>query len=128
VRALIDTHVFLWLVSEPERLGDQRDLVADSSTELLFSAASSWEVSIKYALGRLELPTTPERFVPQQIRDSALTAIPVEHAHALAAGSLTAHHRDPFDRLLVAQARELRVPIITADPVFSAYEVEVLRP
>lgn len=127
MRALLDTHTFLWLVSAPDRLGEQRRFVEDTRNELLLSAASSWEISIKHSLGRLELPEPPERFVPRQLSSAGVGAIPVEHVHALRAGALPLHHRDPFDRLLIAQALELGVPVITADQAFDDYDVEVLR-
>lgn len=128
MRVLLDTHAFLWANAEPDRLGRQRPLVEDDRTELLLSAASSWEIAIKVGLGRLALPDPPARYVPDRIRTLGLTPVPVEHAHALAVASLPPVHRDPFDRVLVAQAMLLSVPLLTADPVFEGYRVEVLAP
>jgi PIN domain nuclease of toxin-antitoxin system len=115
LRVLLDTHVFLWLQTEPERVGEHLDTLADPATELLVSAASSWEVAIKHALGRLPLPDTPERWMPERIRAIGARPIAVEHDHALAAAGLPQIHRDPFDRLLVAQAVALDATLITAD-------------
>lgn len=126
MRALLDTHVWLWMLSEPERLGGALALIEDPASRLLLSAASSWEIAIKYALGRLPLPEPPSSYVPDRIRSSGVTPLPVEHAHALAVAELPAHHRDPFDRLLVAQARLEGVPIITADPHLRAYAVDLI--
>jgi PIN domain nuclease of toxin-antitoxin system len=128
VTLLLDTHCWLWMQAEPEKFSAAaRELVEDARTELLFSAASSWEIAIKYALGRLALPEPPAAYVPDRMASSGVTALPVQHTHALAVAELPRHHRDPFDRLLVAQARIEGVPILTADPEFSRYDVEVLR-
>lgn len=94
---------------------------------MLFSAASSWEIAIKYAVGRLPLPKPPEEYVPDRMRTSGVTSLPVEHSHALGVAALPLHHNDPFDRLLIAQAQAESVPILTADRQFDSYDVEVLR-
>lgn len=107
-------------------MGGQLATLTDTGNELLLSAASSWEIAIKFALGRLTLPEPPARYVPSRLRSSGVTAIPVEHLHALAVADLERHHRDPFDRLLIVQSRLLSAPILTADPVFDAYDVETL--
>lgn len=126
MRILLDTHIFLWLHTTPERLGRHLDLVRDEANELLVSAASSWEITIKYALGRLDLPEPPARYVPDRIARLDATPLAIEHRHTLGVADLPEIHRDPFDRLLVAQARDLRVPLVTADPTVDAYPVETL--
>lgn len=126
MRVLLDTHVFLWLNAEPERLGEHLSLVEDHRSELLFSAASSWEIAIKYGLGRLPLPEPPDRYVPSRIRAVGARALAIEHTHALAVAALPPLHRDPFDRLLIAQASLLDVPILTADPLVAEYPVNTL--
>jgi PIN domain nuclease of toxin-antitoxin system len=126
LRFLLDTHVFLWLQTQPERLGDQLEAVEDTRTELIVSAVVSWEIAIKYALGGLDLPVAPDRYVPERLRAIGATALAIEHAHALAVSTLPALHRDPFDRLLVAQSKLLDVPILTADPALALYPVETL--
>lgn len=118
---LLDTQVFLWLQTEPERLGEHLHLVEDRRNDLLVSAASSWEIAIKYQLGRLPLPEVPERYVPRRVRAIGAHAIAVEHSHALAVANLPALHRDPFDRLLVAQAVLLELTLVTADPIVAEY-------
>lgn len=126
-RYLLDTHVWLWLQTTPERLRDEvGELLADRTNTLFLSAASSWEIAIKYRLGRLPLPESPAEYVPERVRRSGVTPLPVEHAHALRVADLPEHHRDPFDRLLIAQAQLLNVPIVTADQQFGAYEVEIV--
>jgi PIN domain nuclease of toxin-antitoxin system len=121
VNLLLDTHIFLWLQTEPERLGESLRIVQDDRTVLLLSAASSWEIAIKYQLGRLPLPEAPERFVPERMRAIGAQAVAVEHPHALAVATLPPLHRDPFDRLLVAQAMLLGLTIATADPSMAQY-------
>jgi len=123
LRLLLDTHVFLWLLAEPERLGAQLALVEDPAVELLVSAVSSWEIAIKHGLGRLPLPEPPERYVPDRICAIGATPLAIEHRHALAVAALPALHGDPFDRLLVAQAKLLDIEILTADPAIARYPV-----
>jgi PIN domain nuclease of toxin-antitoxin system len=121
VRLLLDTHVFLWLQTDPERLGEHLRVVEDRRTELLFSAVSSWEIAIKYQLGKLPLPEPPEQYVPERMRAIGAQAVAVEHPHALAVAALPPLHRDPFDRLLVAQAMLLGLTIATADLAVAQY-------
>ena len=123
---LLDTHVFLWLQTEPERLGEHLHLVEDRRNDLLVSAASSWEIAIKYQLGKLPLPEAPERYVPHRVRAIGAHAIAVEHSHALAVANLPALHRDPFDRLLVAQALLLDLTLVTADPAVADYPASTI--
>jgi PIN domain nuclease of toxin-antitoxin system len=128
VRILLDTHCWLWMVGSPERFSSTtRDLLADSGHELLLSAASSWEIAIKCALGKLGLPGSPDIVVPDWMRRSGVTALPVHHGHALETANLPHHHSDPFDRLLIAQARLEAVPLLTADVTLRAYDVEVIE-
>ncbi|MCW3018077.1 MAG: hypothetical protein JWN10_385 [Solirubrobacterales bacterium] len=126
MRILLDTHIFLWLNTEPERLGADLATIEDSRTELVVSAASSWEIAIKHGLGRLPLPEPPERYVPERIRALAAEGLPVAHTHALAVAGLPRLHRDPFDRLLVAQATLLDLSIMTADREVAQYPVRSL--
>lgn len=127
MRLLLDTHVLLWAAVAPERLGAMAAHIEDSDNELLISAASSWEIAIKYAIGRLPLPEAPKRYVPHLIQELGATSVMIEHSHALAVAELPQHHRDPFDRILVAQAQLLHVPIVTADASLQAYDIEVLE-
>jgi PIN domain nuclease of toxin-antitoxin system len=127
LRILLDTQVWLWMQSDPARLGARAlAIVVDPENELLLSAASSWEIAIKYALGKLPLPTAPHEYVPSRMQASGTDALPITHTHALSVASLPTHHRDPFDRLLVAQAQTESLPILTADPQIGRYEVNVL--
>ena len=126
-RTLLDTECWLWWHLAPERLGPEALALFDERrAPLLLSAASSWEIAIKVALGKLELPVPPERFVPEQVAEDGIDALPIDHAHALRVASLPPHHSDPFDRLLVAQAQLERCALLTADTQLLAYDVEVV--
>jgi len=127
VRLLLDTQVWLWMVATPERLAPSaRALVTAADNELLFSAASAWEIAIKHALGKLTTPEPPDVFVPRLMAQLGITPLPVLHRHALHVATLPPRHRDPFDRLLVAQAQIEDLPVLTADRSFGLYEVDVL--
>jgi PIN domain nuclease of toxin-antitoxin system len=126
LRVLLDTHVFLWFHTDPERLGSHLQLLEDLDNELLVSTVVPWEIAIKHQAGRLDLPEPPEVYVPARMSAIKARSVPVEQTHALAVASLPPIHRDPFDRMLVAQARQLGAPIMTADPVISAYPVETM--
>lgn len=123
---LVDTHVWLWMLTDSRRLGAAKALIENGRNEVLLSAASSWEIAIKYALGRLPLPAPPDRFVPERLRSTGVTPIAIEHGHVLAVATLPQHHRDPFDRLLICQARSMKIPLVTADSAFTAYAVDLI--
>lgn len=127
MRALLDTHVWLWMLTAPERLGAARELLARADTELLLSAASTWEIALKYTSGRLPLPEPPDRYLPPRLRSTRVELLAISHQHTLAVANLPPVHRDPFDRLLVAQAQALKVPLITADETLSGYDLELLQ-
>src|SRR5882724_9466747 len=105
--------------AEPERLSARsRRLITNSENELLLSAASAWEIAIKTALGKLRLPEPTAGYVTSRMAEGGIQPLPVLHAHALRVATLPAHHRDPFDRLLIAQAQIEEMPILTADRQF----------
>ena len=93
---------------------------------VFFSVASSWEIAIKFGLGKLELPQPQKEYIPRCLIDQEMSSLPIHHNHTLQAGDLPPHHRDPFDRLLIAQAQIEKLPIMTADQDFKAYDVEVI--
>ncbi len=126
MKALLDTHVWLRMLTAPERLGTQRPAIEDAGNRLLLSAASTWEIAVKHATGRLKLPEPPGSYVPARMRSTGVEPLHISPANTLAAGALPPLHRDPFDRLLVAQAQQLGVPLLTADPVLRGYDVELL--
>ena len=126
MRLLLDTHGWLWMRAEPERLADSsRRLLRDPANELFLSAASAWEIAIKFAAGKLRLPQPPAAFIAQRLAEDRGFALPILHAHALRAGELPPHHRDPFDRLLIAQAQIEGLTVLTADREFGKYDVPV---
>jgi len=128
VRVLLDTQVWLWMLAAPERLSTpSRALVVSTDNELLLSAASAWEIAIKYALGKLRLPEPPGDLMPRLMTRTGITPLAVHHRHALHVATLPPRHRDPFDRLLVAQAQVEGLPILTADRSFELYDIETLR-
>lgn len=127
MRLLLDTHCWLWMAHAPEELGDlAREAIESRDNELFLSAASVWELVVKHALGKLELPTAPEQYVPTRLERTGATGLAISIAHTLEVGNLQRHHRDPFDRLLIAQARVERFRLVTADAVFREYDVELL--
>ena len=127
MRAILDTHVFLWWVLDVPRLSvEARSILQDGANELLFSTASAYELTIKAQSGRLSLPEPPDSYVPNRLAANAFESLSIELAHALRAGSLPSIHRDPFDRMLVAQAQIEGLPILTADPAIGRYDVETI--
>jgi len=128
VRALLDTHVFLWWITDDPRLSPRaRQLIGTGTNDLFLSAASGWEMAIKAGLGRLKFETNQlHLFVAEQLRLNAVTSLPVQMSHALQVHSLAPHHRDPFDRLLVVQAQMEDLPIITADAMIGRYPVTTI--
>lgn len=124
---LVDTQCWLWMTSRPERFSaTTRARLEDPATTLLLSAASAWEMAIKHALGKLRLPSPPADYIASRLRETRTTCLPVSCAHAGRVADLPHHHRDPFDRLLVAQAQVERVRLLTADAIFARYDVETM--
>ena len=116
------------MVASPDRLSNSaRAVLVSPEHQLFLSAVSSWEIAIKYALGKLKLPKAPSELVPALMERTGVRGLPIEHAHALAVWSLPPHHRDPFDRLLVAQATVERLTILTSDREIGRYDVEVVE-
>ena len=127
MRVLLDTHAFLWWIMDDVRLSSHaRAVIADGHNELFLSVASGWEIAIKARLGKIQLPSDPASFVPKQLRINSIEPLAVQMTHALRVHSLPGHHRDPFDRILVAQAQVEQVLIITADPHIAQYDVEIV--
>ncbi len=126
-RLLLDTHALLWFVFDDPRMTDAAAArVEDPDVEKLLSVASIWEIAIKHQLGKLALGVGFRAFVDTHIMGVQLTPVAIDLPHLVRYSTLPLHHRDPFDRLLIAQAAVLDVPILTADRKFSAYPVSVL--
>lgn len=127
MKAILDTHTFLWWnLNDPHLSPTARNFIADGSNELFLSAASAWEIAIKAARGRLILPETPEHYLAQRMRLHHLQPLPIQLSHALHVYNLPALHQDPFDRLLVAQSQLEELPILTADPEISRYAINII--
>ena len=126
MRVLLDTHIWLWALADsaaiPARL---RERLTSRRDTFLVSAASAWEVAVKAALGRLRLPADTPSFL-RAIRDLPVAELPITVAHAARVAELPPHHRDPFDRLLIAQAQIEGLAIMTLDRAFRTYAVPVL--
>ena len=123
MRVLLDTSAFLWWVTADARLGPKaRAVVADPSRRVYVSAVSAWEIAIKQSLGKLDLDGDVGELVEREEFDE----LPVRIAHALEAESLPLHHRDPFDRMLIAQSRREDLVLLTGDRVFTRYDVRLL--
>lgn len=127
MRVLLDTHVFLWWITDAPQLPPHvRDLIADGGNELFLSAASCWEIAIKAQLGKIMLPTRPDVFIADQMAANAIQSLSVESSHALRVSLLPPHHRDPFDRMIIAQSQLENLPIITSNPFFPKYKVKTI--
>jgi PIN domain nuclease of toxin-antitoxin system len=127
MKYLVDTSVLIHgLISRPKLNHRALNLLADNSSELYLSAVSSWEITIKAGSGKLVLPERPAEFVTRAMRFMSLRSLDITHSHALALNGLPNHHRDPFDRMLVAQALSEKMTLLTADRVFQKYKVDMI--
>ncbi len=127
MRVLLDTHAFLWWIMDSPLLPPaSRKIIEDGTNELYLSAASGWEIAIKAARGRLQLPAAPERFMAEQLVQNSIQVLPVQMSHALHVYSLPPYHQDPFDRLLIAQAQMEGIPILTLDAEIARYDVRIV--
>lgn len=123
----MDTHVWLWLGPTPEKISAEvLSMLEDPANALFLSAASSWEISIKYRLGKLPLPEPPNRFIADRLLRDGVRFLPIELQHTVRVAELPDHHSDPFDRLLVAQALSEKMVLVTADERLLPYDVEKL--
>jgi PIN domain nuclease of toxin-antitoxin system len=124
---LLDTQSWLWAAGFEEHLSaEARRLISSSDHRLYLSVASMWEIAIKYAAGKLRLPEPPASFVPSRLLAMGIASLTISPDHALHVATMPLHHRDPFDRLLIAQAQLEDLAILTSDPHFAAYDVTVI--
>ena len=124
MRVLLDTHTFLWWITDDSQLSTTaRQVMENTDNTLYLSAASGWEIAIKARLGKLRLPDDVRGYVSEQISINAIQVLPIEMSHALQVYTLPDHHRDPFDRILVAQSLVEQLPILTIDPLIAQYPV-----
>ena len=128
MKLLLDTHIFIWWADQPEKLSPAAlSALEDEANDLLLSVASIWEMQIKIQLGKLKLSLPLKDLVKNQQEINNLTVSPVALTYVLALDALPFHHKDPFDRLLIAQSIEEGLTIVTADSQFSAYSAKLLQ-
>lgn len=127
MRVLLDTNAVIWLAEDPTILrSDVVELLQADSTGLVLSAVVPWETAIKWRSGKLTLPEHPRDWTARLVREFGTEALPVTHTHVVQVVDLPEHHKDPFDRLLIAQAQVEGIPIVTGDGSFTRYDVEVI--
>ena len=123
-RVLLDTHTFLWWADDDRRLSSSARRAIEAATDGFFSLVSCWEMAIKVSRGRLTLAKPVERFVPEQLGLNAFQVLPIDLDDVARVATLPFHHRDPFDRLLIAQALNDELAIVSADPILGKYGVK----
>lgn len=127
MRLLLDTCTFLWIVAGDDSLSDAaKEAFVDPANEVYLSVVSAWEIAVKAALGKLELAARPDKLVPEQRTAHHIESLPLNEKAVLLLGRLPTPHRDPFDRMLVCQALEEGLTIVTPDEQIAAYPVDVL--
>jgi PIN domain nuclease of toxin-antitoxin system len=127
MNVLLDTHVFIWLDSAPERLSDKALVVLQDQNNVLYlSMASVWEMQIKQQLGKLNLKLPLRHLIEEQRANNGLQILPIETDHIYALNELPLHHNDPFDRLILAQSKLEKLHLASADTVFSRYGVDLI--
>ncbi len=127
MKILLDTHIFLWMFLSPSRISANVELlIKDTNNEIFLSAISSWEIAIKYSIGKLKLPDAPEIYVPDRMKRANLKSLEISHEHTFAIAKLPPIHKDPFDRLLITQANVENFALLSADSVFSKYTVNLI--
>lgn len=127
MKALLDTHVFLWWnINAPQLSAHAREFIRDGRHEIFLSAASSWEIAIKYAKGRLTLPEPPDTYVAKRMALHRFRPLPAQLSHTLQVYKLPDIHQDPFDRLLIAQSQMENLPILSVDKHIRQYDVTII--
>jgi PIN domain nuclease of toxin-antitoxin system len=127
VKLLLDTHVLLWLFAHPAKIKRSvRERLADPANDVFVSAVSTWEIAIKVSIGKLTLPGESREYVLERIERAGLLPLSITPEHALGVAALPAHHLDPFDRLLIAQAQAERMTIVTSDRAFAKYGIDMM--
>lgn len=123
MKLLIDTHTFLWFINDSSQLSADAKNLLESDVDLLLSVVSLWEIAIKVSIGKLTLPDTYDKFIPQQLKLNDIKILPIDMTHLIVVTTLPFHHRDPFDRLLIAQAMVEKVAIVSIDKIFDRYGI-----
>jgi len=127
MKFLLDTHTFLWWITDKPNLSDcVRDIIVDGNNEMFLSAASGWEIVIKSRIGRIQLTENPDTFLLNQLSLNAIQSMPITMRHALYVNNLPDIHKDPFDRIIIAQSILEDMPILTKDHYMAKYNVKVI--
>ena len=127
MKLLLDTHVWLWWLSEPIRLSPIiQEAIANRENQLFLSVASIWEIGIKVANEKLSVPQPLSKLITNELVNDGVVTLDIKTIHALQASQLPYHHKDPFDRMIIAQAQVESLSVITADRVFQKYDVSIL--
>jgi PIN domain nuclease of toxin-antitoxin system len=126
MKALLDTHTFLWAIAEEGKLSRRAQQIYTGSNDLFLSVVSVWEILNKVQSGKLPLPEPAGPYLVKKLAQNRIEVLPITLDHVLTTESLPPLHRDPFDRLLIAQSIEVGWPIVTADPIFARYPVKVI--
>ena len=128
LKALLDTCTFIWLCGEPDRFSPtvQSLFQKEPYTELYLSDASVFEIAIKSSLGKIELPESPREWVRKQIEMWEIRSLPLSREELFISAELPWHHKDPFDRLIIATAKHRQLPVITSDRIFTSYGLEII--
>jgi len=126
MRYLIDTHTFLWFIDDSPQLSVDVKNLLESETDIILSVASLWEIAIKVSIGKLRLPDAYDKFIPDQVAANDIEVLPISLGHLSVVATLPFHHRDPFDRLIIAQGMVEKMEIISVDGVFDAYPIKRL--
>jgi PIN domain nuclease of toxin-antitoxin system len=126
MKVLLDTHTFLWAIAEDGKLSRRAQQIYTGPNDLWLSVASVWEILIKVRAGQLPLPKPSGPYLLKELAKNRIEVLPIALDHVLGAESLPLHHRDPFDRMLIAQSIEEGWPIVTADPLLERYPVNVI--
>jgi PIN domain nuclease of toxin-antitoxin system len=126
MRALLDTHTFLWAISENKKLSRRAGQIFTGPSDLWLSVASIWEILIKVQIGKMLLPKPAGSYIVKKMTENKIEILPITLDHVLRIETLPPHHSDPFDRMLIAQSMEEKLPLLTGDRVFGNYPVEVI--
>ncbi len=127
MKLLLDTQCWLWWFTQPERLNEEAiTQIDDETNELWLSVASVWEMGIKVAIGKLSLPEPLDSYISSRMGQLGARSLEIKASHAIQVSALPLHHRDPFDRMLIAQAQMENVMLVSADPIFRKYDISLL--
>jgi len=128
MKILLDTHIFIWMATEPERLSTKlAEAIVDPNNSVFLSLVSIWEIQIKVALGKLDLMAELETIIDSQIKSNGVQLLSIDLPHIYALKNLPSHHRDPFDRLLIAQSQIEEMTLATVDRLFDLYDIDLMK-